>query len=212
MSDIRTTDYASEYAFKRFDGPKYQKMNLRPLTAGRSFRPTYTWMENRFQSGRKGRRTNVSRESSYGSYDSSGYLGQEEYERSNSYGQKNNYLPVPSGRRREESVVNIGQNDYRLLDEGEYAVTPSEQYDYPVTGCQVGEYKSSNTMYTSNSKNPRIARNTGSSKHTVSTTVACLNLEDSYGYDTEVDIKPWLRESEKNNVDFREFLEKYEVK
>ncbi len=129
-------------------------MNLRPLTAGRSFRPTYTWMENRFQSGRKGRRTNVSRESSYSSYDSSGYLGQEDYERPNSFGQKHNYLPVPSGRRREESVVNIGQNDYRLLDEGEYAVTPSDQYDYPVTGCQVGEYKSSNTMYTSNSKNP----------------------------------------------------------
>ena len=35
MKDIRTTDYVSEYEFRRSTGPKYQTSSLRPVVQER---------------------------------------------------------------------------------------------------------------------------------------------------------------------------------
>ena len=36
MKEIKTTDYVSEYEFRRYDGPKYQTSSLRPVIQERN--------------------------------------------------------------------------------------------------------------------------------------------------------------------------------
>ncbi|MBR3538749.1 MAG: hypothetical protein IKN79_06725 [Eubacterium sp.] len=39
MKEIKTSDYVSEYEFRRYDGPKYQASSLRPVIQERKKKP-----------------------------------------------------------------------------------------------------------------------------------------------------------------------------